>query len=622
MALNPPLKIDRRGLQPLPNFDGTFDTDFPLGNKPEPSVDIADLAVTSKTATSVTLGWTGIDEVTALERATSPGSFTEIQSGIAANSTEVSDSTVSASTEYHYRLTFASGTSNTVTVTTNASVAGDWVVYPGAANDWRSPIPDMVAVCPRPDAETQSIEYHRNYHGSLDYDVLIDVMFGRWPYRYEIIEGPAGATIGNEMTRSIDVATGKVLHKPGPDYGRVKWTPNGATGVQNWTVRVTDQKGSTMDVVWTSARNDAAYIEVDSVNGSDANTGAVGDPLKTFAAGVWKNDDEDTTYAGKIVVFTGPFDINAGGTLPTSPALDADKKPIAYVATGSTTFNQNEGHWRVNSAGNLNGFLFKGINFTGSRTDLGNNRIFNLGAKTSRFSVHDSSFDNVDVGSSGADNPACIFFGDDDSNPHEYISIVRNQVKSLCKVQLAVPFHSQYSSYQLNSCDEANIPESNGNHLINIKDDSSYVCVRANTFVGSCAGSPILFQNQNTAAEAITTQECSYNRLVYTGNQSVDQAIGWNLKTGISANNMHDFANTAVSTDSYAYMFSSIESGTVPTFTGCLTVGGVQFTSFTEGTPAPVELLESDFDSQGNLTGSARTTYLGALGSEIAGESA
>lgn len=123
MPLNPPTSIDRRGLTPKVNFDGTYASEYPNGDKPEPSVDITDLAVTSKTATSVTLGWTGIDEVTALERALTPGSFTEVQAGISANATEVTDSELTESTEYQYRLTFASGTSNTVSVTTNAAGA-------------------------------------------------------------------------------------------------------------------------------------------------------------------------------------------------------------------------------------------------------------------------------------------------------------------------------------------------------------------------------------------------------------------------------------------------------------------------------------------------------------------
>src|SRR5690606_1338391 len=53
-------------------------------------------------------------------------------------------------------------------------------------------------IYPRPDDETQSYARHRHAYPGVRYEIPIGVQFGKWPYRYELIEGPEGARVVRE----------------------------------------------------------------------------------------------------------------------------------------------------------------------------------------------------------------------------------------------------------------------------------------------------------------------------------------------------------------------------------------------------------------------------------------
>lgn len=329
MPLNPPASIDRRGLTPKVNYDGTYDTDHPNGDKVEPSVDITDLAVVSKTATSVTLGWTGIDEVTALERALTPGSFTEVQAGISANATEVTDSGLSAETEYHYRLQFASGTSNTVTVTTNAAA-----VLPASTQlsegNYSPRNVDPVLIYPRPDSETAAWAKHRRHHPGIGYRCPIGVAFGSGPQVFEKIDGPADAYIGEFLVVDGDRLV------PNEDYGVLKWD-NPTVGNHSFHVRVYFQDGFTpIDVQWTLEVTTTGTIFIDpaAVNGDTSGDGTEANPFQTINAW-WKNDLTDTTYSEYQVCYRGgTHDVTATNTSTGVDAgnwqLNGTDKPLVH----------------------------------------------------------------------------------------------------------------------------------------------------------------------------------------------------------------------------------------------------------------------------------------------------
>jgi len=495
------------------------------------------------------------------------------------------------------------------------NVSGNWVIQ---ALQYLSPLP-IEAIYPRPDTETSANALHRKAHTGVTYRIPVGVRAGCWPYKYEIISGPAGATIGSEMTRTIDSATGMILHEPGNEYGYITW--NAPTDGESFSflVRVTDQLGAAVDLAWDGVVDNASFVFVDSVSGNDANAGTQAAPLETFANGLWKNDDADSTYGGKIAVMSGVMDVNSG-TLPSSPILNTSVKPIAFI--GDATLNCSQGHFRTSGA--LTDFAISGMSVDGSRSDLSNNRLFNLTDRAQRFVAFECLSDNVTAGTVENDNPGIFCFMGVGSSKHEHTFITGCEAGPACASQLVVTFDTDHLLIERNSGDNLNITASNGGNFIHVKDDSSHATVRANSVSGFILTSGIGLPNQNTLAPRITDQEICYNTVVFSSSSNVAGAISWNGQAGAGALNTHDYRNSVVST-SRAYRVLSGYEGDVPvSFMASVisqeTITGAQPAINGEAPPS-VELTSSDFDAVGSLIGSARTAYLGTQGAEIAGDS-
>lgn len=498
--------------------------------------------------------------------------------------------------------------------------SGSWVFQ---ALSYLAPL-TMAAVYPRPDSETLSTAYHRKAHTGRTYRIPVGVRGGCWPYRYEIISGPAGATIMQELVREVDGATGKTLHKIVDDYGVVTLDTSGMSDGDpfSFTVRVTDQLGTSVDLTWSGAVDNAAFVFVDSVAGSDTNAGTQAAPLQTFANGLWKNSDADNTYAGKIAVCSGTMDINAG-TLDTSPILNSAVKPVAYVSDRPCTFNMSRGHFRTGNT--LNDPLFIGIDFDGSRSDLPNNRIFNFTNIVNRPVFFECSWDNNTVGTVGNDNPGCLCFMGVGSTLHSYIFVSKCELCSNAKAQLLVTFDSNHVLVERNTGESLSIPASNGDKALHLKDDTSNLTVRANTFIGTTGLSMIQVSNQNTLTPLIENQEVCYNTVIHSTGGGQNGAIFWNAQsTSPDGQNTHDYRNTVISLTSRSWRLhaSSTDSYTPNAGASVWSApsgAGLDGTTMADA-PASVEIQSADYDALGKLVGTARTNYLGTYGAELAGD--
>lgn len=170
-------------------------------------------------------------------------------------------------------------------------------------------------VFPRPDSETSADARHRWAHPDFRYEIPIGVQGGAWPFKYEIIAGPTGATIGQYY--------GDV------DYGVVKWAPSaGDSGTKTFTVRVTDQELNTVDLTWTTTIDANKFIFIqDGYTGTEV--GTIDQPLNSFAS-MYKGSDTDATYAGKIAVFrAGTYGLI--GTAPNTTVYTNENKPGSWI---------------------------------------------------------------------------------------------------------------------------------------------------------------------------------------------------------------------------------------------------------------------------------------------------
>ncbi|MEX0774952.1 MAG: hypothetical protein WD042_04455 [Phycisphaeraceae bacterium] len=204
-------------------------------------------------------------------------------------------------------------------------------------------------VYPRPDNETESYARHRHAYPGVRYEIPIGVQFGKWPYRYELLEGPEGAAMEHETLQWNGVDKFEVPE----GYGVVAWgvPADAAAGPHTFTVRVYDQDHnrpdpSFVDVTWTVTVGKSQFIFLDPINGNDATAdGSMEKPYREIAA------LQDSKRGGNKICYirqTPLFDEDdakfAGGYTPT-PArqfrFGSSDDPKAYVAYPGETVHVN-----------------------------------------------------------------------------------------------------------------------------------------------------------------------------------------------------------------------------------------------------------------------------------------
>ena len=196
-------------------------------------------------------------------------------------------------------------------------LAGDGV---SADSHWVAAKMPMHPVYPRPDNETQSHARHRWAHPDFRYEIPIGVQGGAWPFKYEIITGPSGATIGQ--------------YYGDPDYGVLKWMPAaGDSGTKAFTVRVTDQELNTVDLTWTTTVDATAFIFLDAVNGSDTTgDGSIGNPYKTPASWFGSGDNNTVSYPDKIIVYrSGTYNLQKYDSSANWVSIANGVKPNQHI---------------------------------------------------------------------------------------------------------------------------------------------------------------------------------------------------------------------------------------------------------------------------------------------------
>ena len=260
---------------------------------------------------------------------------------------------------------------------------------------------------------------------------------------------------------------------------------------------------------------------------------------------------------------------------------------------------------------------------SGSRTTASNNRVISFGGDFPRTSVIGCTFKNIGASTVGTDNPACVFNAGLASTRRQYSVCVDNIAESTAGVQLYCSFNTEYILVENNVGDNIIDPSnSNSEYIINIKDDSSYVTVRANTVAGDAAVAGIRMHNQNGLTDN-TDQEVCYN-IVTTITAAVDGGIEWHTHTGSTpVANTYDYRNSIRKTAGRAYRIL-VKTPNLPVeMSASVYYGdngtGLPSTGATEVAPAGAALALSDFTSTGLLTGTARTSYLGTKSAEVAG---
>jgi len=107
-------------------------------------------------------------------------------------------------------------------------------------------------ISPRPDAETQSHARQKWAHPNMIYEVAVVLQGGNWPYKYEIVTAPVGATIGSYFDKDEK----GLLNQ----YGNVSWQPTASSGSHTFEILVTDCDGTEFTATWSVTIDASKFI--------------------------------------------------------------------------------------------------------------------------------------------------------------------------------------------------------------------------------------------------------------------------------------------------------------------------------------------------------------------------
>jgi len=463
----------------------------------------------------------------------------------------------------------------------------------------------MYPVFPRPDSETQAHARHRWAHPDFRYEIPIGVQGGAWPFKYEILSGPSGATIGQ--------------YYGDPDYGVVKWTPAvGDSGTKTFTVRVTDQELNTLDFTWTVTIDPTQFIFVDA-SAASTGTGTISSPLKTFADW-YKGDVNDATYHNKIIVFrAGTYsavgDTNYNGNVRVSSAT---KTPSLIGYPGeSPIFDCSSAKFFWPDA--MADIFIANITFQNARADVANSHFFWITNTSQRVTVHKNRFDSLGNGTSGTDNPSGIFISGTGGDKYN-ILIKQNTFENFTNNGPNGSFMDLYRTFYV-TIEENTCVNSNPQYGIWAKVTKAFVTIRANSLENMTGGGIVVHYGDAAPGQPHDHEIC-WNK-VLSGNAS-DGAytllfVGDSLSS-INANHYNSFIyrNTFIGGSAWV-RFKGIENFETD---GNVVVNNFNSrwnTDIMDSLIANVVGSPKDgiTDALGHLSGNFRKNYLGLIGHEI-----
>ena len=293
---------------------------------------------------------------------------------------------------------------------------------------------DLAVVYPRPDNETSNYARHRHAYPGIKYEIPIGVMFGKWPYKYEMIEGPEWLSVEDE-TLQFDTVDKFII----PDgYGILSGiAPSIAADPANVVVRVYDQdhnrpSPSYVDVQFSVEVSPDNFVFVDVINGNEATaTGTIDAPYKEVHA-----VRSAGGHGGKIMVMrqtpalTEPQSEFGGGYIPASTSriltfsdkLNDPQSCINYPGE-SVIFNDRQSITSWSTADAVTSFAFansgdpdvflSGFTVAYSAQDNAQNgrnvRVISVGGSNKRFTAWGLGFLRPHGGRVKNDNHGAIF---------------------------------------------------------------------------------------------------------------------------------------------------------------------------------------------------------------------
>ncbi|MEJ2622888.1 MAG: right-handed parallel beta-helix repeat-containing protein, partial [Candidatus Thiodiazotropha sp.] len=469
----------------------------------------------------------------------------------------------------------------------------------------------MYLVYPRSDDETQSHARHRWAHPNMPYEIPIGIQGGAWPFKYEIITAPTGATIGQ--------------YYGDDNYGVVTWTPSANSGTELFTVKITDQELRTIHASWSVTIDADQFVFIQD-GWTGTKNGTIDSPLESFSDW-YKGDRADDTYHNKIIVFRGG-NYTAYGAAATNGNVRLDtasKTPSLIGYPDETPIIDCSGAKFFADNGALNDIYVAGLRFENARTDVANSHFFWITGTPQRATWYNNYFYNLGNGTAGTDNPSGIFISGTARDKYN-ILVKGNTFDTFTNNGPNGSFIDMYRAYNI-TIEENTIKNSNNQYGIWAKVTKSFVTIRANTLIENNTNGGISVHYGDAAPGQPHDHEICWNRIAFNnGNSSaVSLLIMGDAPSSINRNHYNSFIYRNTFYGGHPIIrFVGIENYKVDgnvVVSDSLTVWNNHLDIMDTLIPNIVASEASGItDSTGSLIGTSRSTYLGLAGHEVSSE--
>lgn len=238
--------------------------------------------------------------------------------------------------------------------------------------------------------------YYKAYP-SLEYNVRLAVIGGKYPYKFSFNTSPTDSSIN-------------------ANTGEISWpNPIESTTPYSISVKVVDSEGTSSTVSWTITVTKVGFRFVDAVNGktiAQGGTGTITNPWKTIGDLYEGNDSGAKTrksYVNDFIYFRNGNYYTADGYVYLSgyPAhtidFDGTYKPLVWLAyPGESPRIDQSAAFIFITGGATNKLYFDGIEFDSNGNDRG--CCLGIPSTFSNITLRRSTFHNITTGKTGGTN--------------------------------------------------------------------------------------------------------------------------------------------------------------------------------------------------------------------------
>lgn len=450
-------------------------------------------------------------------------------------------------------------------------------------------ISSLAIIAPRAGLSTTN-RYYKAYPG-LEYKVPIAAIGGTFPNTYSLTSGPAGMT--------VDSTTG-ILTWPNPV---TSGSPHSVT------VQVTDAVATSVSVTWSITVTTSGFLFVEA-SAAGGGSGTLASPFNSIDD--WYINKTDSSHSGKFLYFrTGTYNTNAAPIEDSWRLAMPGHKPTVWLAYPGElpVIDVTGSHIAPYPA--ISNWFMGGLTIRNMDTDFG----VRIDSGGNDMCFYGCTFDNMPVGAGGIGTNASGVMIANGGAKTNYVAFVDNVFSNFVggSAYGILGYYADNVLVQRNSF--ANMTDST-TKAIGPKMNNEYWFIRDNRVNLGGSGDGIWIDTYSTTGNI----EVSYNLSRSNGN-----AFWLGQETG-GYGNVESYRNTyvgAVVVDNLTANTTSFSADVIVNSSGAAnhidrsgSGGTLTATNVLSGTSGTGIL-----DSNGNLQGSYRTTYLGTRGYERAGGS-